>query len=478
MSSEGNEKRILVLDDDEHILNYMEELLTLQKFHVAAFQSPVDGLKYLEDHEVDLIISDVKMNEMTGDDVLNHVLKHYPHIGIILITGFGSIAHTVNAMRKGAFDYLTKPFGGNEFISRINQYFKQRSNVNATVLEVKDVQPSKKSGSALHSAPSKSDSTTRLVGDDPKIKELLAALPQIAPTKAAVMIQGDSGTGKEVFARLIHENSDRSSKPYIRINCANLPSELVESTLFGHVKGAFTGAVEDKEGAFAHADGGTLLLDEVTEIDITVQAKLLRVLQEQEFQRVGSQKPQKVDVRIISTSNREMGEAISSGHFRKDLYFRLNVFPMVMPRLSERQSDIPLLADYFCEKYANEYGFSTKSLSKALHKHLLTKKWNGNVRELENYIQRGVIMSQQSESVEIEHVESSLFSNVDEDLQSEVMTDLPLLPIEEMELQMIKKALERTNGNQKEAAKLLKISDRTIRNKLKKLDFPDEDIES
>lgn len=478
MGSDKKEKRILILDDDPHILDYMVELLTLQDFDVTAFQSPVDGLKHLETNEIDLIISDVKMNEMTGDDVLNHVLKHYPHIGIILITGFGSIAHTVNAMRKGAFDYLTKPFGGSEFVSRINQYFKQRANTNSTVLEVKDIQPVEKGEKSLSQPSSQPDTTTRLVGEDSKIKELLASLTQIAPSKAPVMIQGDSGTGKEVFARLIHENSDRANKPYIRINCANLPSELVESTLFGHTKGAFTGAIEDKEGAFSHADGGTLLLDEVTEIDITVQAKLLRVLQEKEFQPVGSQKPQKVDVRIISTSNREMAEAISNGDFRKDLYFRLNVFPMIMPRLSDRRSDIPLLADYFCEKYTNEYGFPEKSLSKELHKHLLTKKWSGNVRELENYIQRGVIMSQANTQVEIEHVESSLFSNVDEDLQSEVMTDLPLLPIEEMELQMIKKALERTNGNQKEAARLLKISDRTIRNKLKKLDFPEEDLEA
>lgn len=475
MSAGEKEKRVMLLDDDPHILSYMEELLTIQKFNVTAFQSPTDGLEFLKQNEIDLIISDVKMNEMTGDDVLNHVLKHYPQTGVILITGFGSIAHTVNAMRKGAFDYLTKPFSGNEFLSRINQFFKQRSGSSTPILEIKDIAPVEKKGAPL-SKPTAS-STTTLVGEDPKIKDLLGALKQIAPTNAPVMIQGESGTGKEVFARLIHENSDRASKPYIRINCANLPSELVESTLFGHVKGAFTGAIDDKEGAFSHADGGTLLLDEVTEIDITIQAKLLRVLQEKEFQRVGSQKPKKVDVRIISTSNREMGEAISNGDFRKDLYFRLNVFPIVMPRLNERLEDIPLLANYFCKKYADEYNFESKSLSAGLHKHLLTKKWNGNVRELENYIQRGVIMSQDAQEVQVDHVESSLFSSVSEDLQSEVMTDLPLLPIEEMELQMIKKALERTNGNQKEAAKLLKISDRTIRNKLKKLDFPEEETD-
>jgi DNA-binding NtrC family response regulator len=472
--AERESRKILIFDDDPHLLSYMEEVLRLEKFEVKAFQSPAEGLDFLKDNPADLIISDVKMNEMTGDEVLSHVMKNYPGTGVILVTGFGSIAHTVNAMRKGAFDYMTKPFSGKEFVSRINQFFKQRNQgMPAPVAEVSDLKTGPGAESKIRKKQKAEQAKTRLVGEDPKIQELLAALRQIAPTNAPVMIQGDSGTGKEVFARLIHENSDRSDKPYIRINCANLPSELVESTLFGHVKGAFTGAIEDKEGAFDHADGGTLLLDEVTEIDINIQAKLLRVLQEKEFQRVGSQKPKKVDVRIISTTNREMSESISEGIFRKDLYFRLNVFPITMPTLSERREDIPLLADYFCEKYAEEYGMEGKKISKDLHKHLLTKKWSGNVRELENYIQRGVIMSNQDAEIRIEHVESTLFSNVDEDLQSEVITDLPLLPIEEMELQMIKKALERTNGNQKEAAKLLKISDRTIRNKLKKLNFPD-----
>ncbi|MGD8428552.1 MAG: sigma-54 dependent transcriptional regulator, partial [Balneolaceae bacterium] len=269
--------------------------------------------------------------------------------------------------------------------------------------------------------------------------------------------------------------SNRANKPFVKINCANLPSELVESTLFGHVKGAFTGAIEDKEGAFKKADGGTLLLDEVTEIDINIQAKLLRVLQEKEFQKVGSQKPQKVDVRIISTTNRPIAETINNGDFRKDLYFRLNVFPIQMPSLRERVKDIPLLAKHFVEKYCEEYGMPGKTISKELKKHLLKKEWSGNVRELENYIQRGVIMSQGEDQVTPEHVENPLFNNVDDELTREVLDDIPVLPIEEMELQMIKKALEKTDGNQKEAAKLLKISDRTIRNKLKKIEFPEDE---
>jgi len=310
------------------------------------------------------------------------------------------------------------------------------------------------------------------VGEHSSIRKLLSLLPQIAPTMAPVMIQGESGTGKEVYANLLQQHSNRADKPFIKINCANLPTELVESTLFGHVKGSFTGATEDKKGAFEEADGGTLLLDEVTEIDINLQAKLLRVLQEKEFKRVGSQKLLTSDVRIISTTNRNVAKAIADNKFREDLYYRLNVFPVQIPPLRKRKEDIPLLAEFFCKKYAHKYHLPPKKISEKLEKNLMRKNWSGNVRELENYIQRGVIMSGQAEKLKLEHVENSLFQKADEELTNEVLQNIPVLPIEEMELQMIKKALEHTNGNQKEAAKLLKISDRTIRNKLKKMDFP------
>ncbi|MGD8747610.1 MAG: sigma-54 dependent transcriptional regulator [Balneolaceae bacterium] len=469
---------IFVIDDDPHILSYMQEHLTINDFNVQAFQSPREALNALNEHNPSLVITDVKMDELTGDDILNHIVKHNPATGVILITGFGNIGHSVNAMRKGAFDYITKPFSGREFITRVKQFFKSRDQQNenqnsdlhtaeAVPTDLKKQQPNSKRDSE--------QTKKKLVGEDPKIKKLLSILSQIAPTNAPVMIQGESGTGKEVYASLIQQNSNRANKPFVKINCANLPSELVESTLFGHVKGAFTGAIEDKEGAFKKADGGTLLLDEVTEIDINIQAKLLRVLQEKEFQKVGSQKPQKVDVRIISTTNRPIAETINNGDFRKDLYFRLNVFPIQMPSLRERVKDIPLLAKHFVEKYCEEYGMPGKTISKELKKHLLKKEWSGNVRELENYIQRGVIMSQGEDQVTPEHVENPLFNNVDDELTREVLDDIPVLPIEEMELQMIKKALEKTDGNQKEAAKLLKISDRTIRNKLKKIEFPEDE---
>ncbi len=469
--------KIVVIDDDPHILNYMQEHLALNEYEVSAFQNPVKAVESLEEIRPSLVITDVKMNEMTGDEVLNHVLKHHPDTGVIIITGFGNISHSVRSIRKGAFDYITKPFSGREFISRVNQYFKSHSNGSAGPRPLPEgaTEETEEDDPKSRKKPARVTRSQKLVGEAPSIQKLLDILPRVAPTGAPVMIQGESGSGKEVYANLIQQNSNRADQPYVKINCANLPSELVESTLFGHVKGAFTGAVEDREGAFATADGGTLLLDEVTEIDISLQAKLLRVLQEKEFQKVGSQKSRKVDVRIISTTNRNIGEAISEGEFRKDLYFRLNVFPIEMPSLRERPGDIPLLVEHFVSRYCREYDLEEIAVSDELMNHLQKKEWPGNVRELENYIQRGVIMGQDSDELTLEHINNPLFKNVDDSLAEEVLNDIPVLPIEEMELQMIKKALERTNGNQKEASKLLKISDRTIRNKLKKIDFPEDE---
>jgi DNA-binding NtrC family response regulator len=466
---------IVIIDDDNLLLEFMEEHLSMNDFKIDAFESPVKATEFLQSNKPDLVVTDVKMNEMTGDEILAFVKKNCPETGVIMITGFGNIQHSVNALRKGAYDYITKPFKAKELLFRVSRYFESDpSDVGPKKPSGTDSKPRKiereKSTHVKKIDPSSNGEENQFVGNDPKIKKLLRLLPQIARNDAPVMIQGESGTGKEVFAHQIHVNSDRAGKPYIKINCANLPSELVESTLFGHLKGSFTGAVADRKGAFDEADGGTLLLDEITEIDINVQAKLLRVLQEKEFYRVGSQKPIKVDVRILATSNRILGQAISEGTFREDLYYRLNVFPITIPPLRHRREDIPLLANHFVQEYTRKYGLEEKKLSNELINHLMTQEWRGNVRELNNKIHRGVILSQDSVEIKPEHIENQLFSNVDENLSNEVLTDLPLMAIEDMELHLIKKALEHTQGNQKEASKILGISDRTIRNKLKNLD--------
>lgn len=463
---------VVIVDDDELLLEFLEEVLTTNNFNVNAFGNPLEALKFLEDHKVDLVITDVKMNEMTGDELLKEVKAKYPETGVIMITGFGNINHAVRALHKGAFDYVTKPFKAKDILYRINRFFDEDVELSSPLQnkKVKD-KTSKKENSTEKVSPvdNSEKSEIEFIGNDPQIKKLLRILPQIAKNVAPVLIQGESGTGKEVFAHQIHQYSNRSEGPYIKINCANLPSELVESTLFGHIKGAFTGAISDREGAFDAAQGGTLLLDEITEIDISVQAKLLRVLQESEFYRVGSQKPVKANVRILATSNRNIAEAIADKQFREDLYYRLNVFPIEIPPLRHRKSDIPLLAKHFVERYTTSYGMEEKDISEDLMEYLVSKDWRGNVRELNNKIHRGVILAQESEEITKEHIDNAMFSNVDENLSEEVLknADMPLMSLEEMEIKLIRKALEHTNGNQKEAAKLLGITDRTIRNKLK-----------
>jgi transcriptional regulator with PAS, ATPase and Fis domain len=328
------------------------------------------------------------------------------------------------------------------------------------------IKPLKESKSPL----TNTNNEVEFIGEAPAIQRLLNILPQIANNMAPILIQGESGTGKEVFASLVHNKSKRTNKPYIKINCANLPSELVESTLFGHVKGAFTGAIADRDGAFHAAQGGTLLLDEITEIDIQVQAKLLRILQENEFYKVGSQKPVKADVRILATSNKNIGQAIKNKEFREDLYFRLNVFPIEIPPLRDRKSDIPILTKYFVDQYCLKYDYPDLAIDEEMHTYLRNQNWRGNVRELNNKIHRGVILAQEDGFFNVEHIENSIFTSLGINDDEEDINNIPLMTIEDMELHLINKALEKTNGNQKEAAKLLGISDRTIRNKLKEKD--------
>ncbi len=468
-------RSILVIDDDELLLGFIEEILTTAGYQVTAFNSPVKGLDFLKKETVDLVVSDVKMNELTGDEVLAEVKKEYPNTGVILITGFGNINHAVRALHKGAFDYITKPFKAKEILFRVSRFFEADPEAEAakrkpaaTATESKSAVKSEKA-EALSPVDASDKGDNRFIGNDPQIKKLMRVLPQIAKNVAPVLIQGESGTGKEVFAHQIHVNSNRETGPYIKINCANLPSELVESTLFGHVKGAFTGAISDRKGAFDAAEGGTLLLDEITEIEMNVQAKLLRVLQENEFYRVGSQKPIKANVRIVATSNRNIAEAIADKQFREDLYYRLNVFPIEIPPLRHRKSDIPLLVNYFAEQYTKRYGLEAKEISKELMDYMISQDWRGNVRELNNKMHRGIILAQDADQILVEHINNELFSSADENLSNETMAnaDVPLMSIEEMEMKLIRKALEQTQGNQKKAAQLLGISDRTIRNKLK-----------
>ncbi|MDA1364134.1 MAG: sigma-54 dependent transcriptional regulator [Candidatus Marinimicrobia bacterium] len=470
-------KRIVVIDDEVLILGFLKDVLANEEYEVQIFSSANKAIAHIDENEVDLVITDVQMNEMTGDDILNYVKKNKPETGVIIITGFGNVSHAVRSLQKGAFDYITKPFKAKEIIQRVRRFFdganSEISSADSLQSKLSDNNSDKTGTKPLKESKSPLTDTNKevdFIGEAPAIKRLLDILPQLANNMAPILIQGESGTGKEVFASLVHSKSKRANKPYIKINCANLPSELVESTLFGHVKGAFTGAIADRDGAFHAAQGGTLLLDEITEIDIQVQAKLLRVLQENEFYKVGSQKPVKADVRILATSNRNIGQAIKNKEFREDLYFRLNVFPVEIPPLRDRKSDIPILTKYFVDQYCLKYDYPDLAIDEEMHTYLRDQNWRGNVRELNNKIHRGVILAQEDGLFKVDHIENSIFTSLGINDDDEDINNIPLMTIEDMELHLINKALEKTNGNQKEAAKLLGISDRTIRNKLKEKD--------
>ncbi|MEX2585820.1 MAG: sigma-54 dependent transcriptional regulator [Balneolaceae bacterium] len=384
--------RILLINDDEHLLRFMDEYLTMNGYKTQIFQSPLEAINQLN-------------TERHGTYAPNDIQT---------------------------YNYQSEP----------DYSISQKKKENEASLQ--------------------------FIGQDPQIKKLLHLLPRIAQSDAPILIQGESGSGKEVFAHQIHQKSLRSNKPYIKINCANLPSEMAESTLFGHIKSPFTGVFSNKRGVFDAANGGTLLLEEITEIDINTQAKLLRVLQDKKFCRVGSQKPVQTDIRILATTNRNIADAITDDSFREDLYYRLNVFPISIPPLRERQDDIMLLARHFVDRYTTRYKMEKKSLSPEVETYFKEVEWRGNVRELDNKIHRGVVLSHTNEIITMEHIENNLFSTVDKELTRDVVNDLPLISIEDMELQLIKRTLEHTMGNQKKAAEILGISDRTIRNKLKK----------
>jgi len=447
---------ILFVDDEQLLHNLFERLFARHGMTVTSCSNALRAMEILKEQPVDLVVTDFMMPDMDGLELLGHVREEYPTLRVIMITAHANVQHAVRIMQQGAIDYIPKPFATAELVERV------KASLARPVEEVSSPRKASVKGSSKSR-----DSRTKFIGDSEPVKKLIGMLPRLSKNKAPVFVQGESGTGKEVLARLIHQMSDRADGPYVTINCANLPRELVESHLFGHRKGAFTGAIDDMTGAFERADGGSLLLDEITEIDLAVQAKLLRVLQESEFQKVGSSETKKVDVRVIATSNRNIGGAIADGIFREDLYHRLSVFPLSVPPLRERITDVPLLIKHFIRKYCDLYGLPDKSASKSLMDRFKAFNWPGNVRQLENMVQRGVLLSAERDVIEIDDVFDEFFSEAEasgpggdggEKLQT----------IDDMERYMIMQALTETGNNQQLAAQRLGISARTIRNKLRK----------
>ncbi len=452
----------LLFVDDEHLLhNLFERLFSRHGFEVTCSSSAVQAIDILAAQTFDIVVTDFMMPDMDGFSLLSHIRERYPRTRVIMVTAHANVQHAVRMMQHGAIDYIPKPFTAAELVERV-----QKSLNTPLPEETQENTSATKQAASVRTGQKAIDDM--YVGQSEPIRRLKDMLPRVAKNRAPVFIQGASGTGKEILARLIHNQSDRASGPYLTLNCANLPRDLVESHLFGHRKGAFTGAVEDMTGAFERADGGTLLLDEITEIDLPIQAKLLRVLQEQEVQKIGAAEITKVNVRVVATSNRNLSQAIADGLFREDLYHRLAVFPLTVPELAERMDDVPLLTQHFAEKYCRLYGLPAKVLSDALLQRLLAQDWPGNVRELENMIQRGVLLSADRPVVDVADVYDSFFYNAGS--RSSPSTDAASRhdTIEEMERHMILEALEESGHNQQKAADKLGISARTIRNKLKK----------
>jgi DNA-binding NtrC family response regulator len=437
--------KILIVDDEELVRDFITEVLIRMGYAPLAAPTGEKGIEYLEKGEYDLVITDFKMPGISGNDVLKRAVELWPDCRVIMITAFGTIDHAVEAMKLGAHDYITKPISPDHLEFIVNK-----------ALEYKSL---KLENRILKSEISDKYSFESIVGKSAVMRDVFELIKRASPSDSTILINGESGTGKELVAKAIHYNSARAEAPFIKMNCAALPEGLIESELFGHEKGAFTGAIRATRGRFEMADGGTLLLDEISEIPPALQAKLLRVLQEKEFERIGSGQTIRVDVRVIATSNRNLKDEVSNGSFRDDLFYRLNVIPIDLPPLRQRLEDIPLLTDHFLNKYCQKIGLPTKTLS---------EKAGGNVRELENVIERAAVISKNQE-LKIS------------DFPPDMTAGIPVLgknnmdvgmSIGEAEKILILKTLKAHGGNKSKAADVLGISARTLRNKLHEYGLP------
>lgn len=436
---------ILIVDDEQQMRSAMEAVLAREGHSLLQCENGREALEVLENVKIDLLITDMKMPVMTGAELLSRVRELYPQLPVIMITAYGTIEQAVDAMKNGAFDFITKPFSAEDLADVVSRA----------------VNPSKRPAPSKETRSTASGDSLAIVTNDPAFKRVLEIAVNVASSSASVFIQGESGTGKELIARLIHTSSSRPG-PFVAVNCAALPENLLESELFGHEKGSFTGAVGTKVGKFEQASGGTLLLDEISEMELSLQAKLLRVLQEREVDRVGGQKPIPVDVRVVATSNKDIRQLVGKGKFREDLYYRLNVIPLYVPPLSQRQGDIKLLLEHFVRCFSNGI---PKKLSSELIRRLEEYNWPGNVRELQNACQRAVLLAS-GESLEVEHFLLGALPEGDTSRGGDTLLLQPGLSVAEAEKRLIFETLRATGNNKTKAAELLGISIRTLRNKL------------
>ena len=445
--------QILFVDDDRQVLSVVKGYLSPQGYRVTVVENGLDAFELIKEGDFDIVFADLKMPEFDGLELLQAIKEYRPEIEVIILTGYGTIESAIKALKLGSYDYLQKPIDLERLKALIDRIIEKKKIEKENILIKRRLKERYK--------------YEQLVGTSLKMQEIYEIIDKIGPRSPTVLIQGESGTGKELVARVIHQKSDRKDKPFVAVNCGAIVAGLLESELFGHVKGAFTGAIADKIGLFKAADGGTIFLDEVAEIAPSLQVKLLRVLQEKKIRPVGDTRELEIDVRVIAATNRDPEEAIKSGALRKDLFYRLNVVSIRMPPLRERKEDIPLLINYFLNKYEVRSKNRVISISPEAMDVMLNYHWPGNVRELQNVIERAFALGV-DETIKVR------------DLPPEIRNFGQTSEIHEMsynlrknEIILIKKALRKTEGNKPEAAKLLGISITTLYRKIKRYQIPD-----
>ena len=447
---------VLIVDDEKNYLLILETLLVKEGLQVLTAGSGLEALAVLRETDADLVLTDMKMPGLDGLELLSAIKEQDPNLPVIVMTAYGTVDKAVEAMKKGAFDYLTKPFENKQLLLTVSKALELSRLVRQNRLLLSQV--------------AQRYGMDNLVGNSKQMKEVYRLVEKVAPAKATVLVTGESGTGKELIARAIHHHSDRTNKPFISVNCAALTETLLESELFGHEKGAFTGAVAVRKGRFELADGGTLFLDEIGHTTPALQVKLLRVIQERAFERVGGTRTLQVDVRLITASNKDLLAEVEAGRFQQDLYYRLNVVHIELPPLRERPDDIPLLATHFLDKYGQELGRSHLSFEPDVLASLSSYPWPGNVRELENVIERAVVLAS-SDQIKLTDLPSELRSRGlgQLDLDHFVAPGTPLPEtLEQLEMYLIRRALAQADNVQARAAEILGVSKSNLQHKLKK----------
>ncbi len=447
--------KILVVDDDDGIREFMEIMLQKEGYDVTSTGEPLKAVELCKKNDFDLVITDLKMPKINGIEFLKIIKDHNPDVVVILITAYASGETAINAMKEGAYDYVEKGKSIDELKKVVSSALTKKGLIENDASRQIKTDEDKPANNTF----------CGMIGTNREMVKIFSTIKKVADTPANILVLGESGTGKELVARAIHENSSRSKMPFLAINSGGIPENLLESELFGYMKGSFTGAYADRQGYFEMARGGTIFLDEIGELSPSLQVKLLRVIQERTFRRIGGAEDIKVNVRIISATNKNLQEKVKKGEFREDLYYRLNVIPIFLPPLRERREDIPLLIDNFIEKYSKMFGKEVRNISSYAMELLMNYDFPGNIRELQNIIERGVAM--ESSNIILPENLTFVLPKYDIDIADngiDLNTEL-----DKIEKSLIEKALQKTRGSKKKAAELLKVTFDSLRHRIEKL---------